>query len=53
VNSFKVEHKKYHLKQLQKCLEKCRLNGINLNRKKCAFCVNSGVMLGHIVCHDG
>jgi len=42
--------KKDHLEQLQKCLEKCRLNGINLNPEKCAFCVN---LLGHIVCHDG
>jgi hypothetical protein len=31
----------------------CRNNGINLNPKKCAFCVNSGVLLGHIVCEDG
>jgi hypothetical protein len=45
--------KKDHLKQLQKCLQKCRLNGISLNLKKCAFYVNLGVLLGHIVCHDG
>ncbi len=44
--------KKDHLEQLPKCLEKCRLNGISLNPEKCAFCVNSGVLLRHIVCHD-
>jgi hypothetical protein len=44
--------KKDHLEQLPKCLEKCRLNGISLNLKKCAFCVNSGVLLNHIVCPD-
>jgi hypothetical protein len=42
-----------HLGQLQKCLEECRRNGINFNPKKCAFCVNSSVLLGHIVCSDG
>jgi hypothetical protein len=45
--------KKDHLIQLQKCLEECRQNGISLNLEKCAFCVNSGVLLGHIVCNDG
>jgi hypothetical protein len=34
-------------------LEKCRRNGISLNPEKCAFHVNSGVLLGHIVCNDG
>jgi len=54
LNDFSVYgDKKDHLEQLQKCLEKCRLNGINLNLEKCAFCVNLGVLLGHIVCHDG
>jgi hypothetical protein len=28
------------------------LNGISLNPTKCAFCVNLGVLLGHIACHD-
>jgi hypothetical protein len=46
-------NKKDHLKKLQKCLEECKLNGISFNVKKCAFCVNSGVLLGHIMCHDG
>ncbi len=45
--------KKDHLEQLQKCLEECRLNEISLNLEKGAFCVNLGVLLGHIVCHDG
>jgi hypothetical protein len=31
----------------------CRNNGINFNPEKCAFCVNLGVLLGHIVCEDG
>jgi hypothetical protein len=29
------------------------LNGISHNPKKCAFCVNSRVLFGHIICHDG
>ncbi len=41
------------MKKLQKKLEECRLNGISFNLGKCAFCVNLGVLLGHIVCHDG
>jgi hypothetical protein len=45
--------KKDHMRQLCKCLKKCRLNGINLNLEKCAFYVNLGVLLGHIACHDG
>jgi hypothetical protein len=45
--------KKDHIKQLQKCLEECRLNDISLNLEKCAFCENSETLLGHIVCHDG
>jgi hypothetical protein len=31
----------------------CRNNGISLNLEKYAFCVNSGVLLGHIVYKDG
>jgi hypothetical protein len=45
--------KRDHLGQLQKCLEKCRWNGISLNLEKCAFYVNSGVLLGHIIYSDG
>jgi hypothetical protein len=45
--------KKDHLGQLQKCLEDYKRNGISLNLEKCSFCVNLGVLLGHIVCSDG
>jgi hypothetical protein len=41
--------KKDHLGRLQKCLEECRRNGISLNLEKCAFCADSGVLLGHII----
>jgi hypothetical protein len=44
---------KDHLKQVHKCLEECRVNGISLNLEKYAFRVNLKVLLGHIVCHDG
>jgi len=33
-------------------LKDYQLNGISLNTEKCAFCVNLGVLLGHIMCHD-
>jgi hypothetical protein len=45
--------KKDHLGQLPKCLEECRRNGVSLCLEKCAFCVNLGVLLGHIVRSDG
>jgi hypothetical protein len=45
--------KKDHLGQLRKCLEECRWNDISFNFKKCAFCVDSSVLLGHIICNDG
>jgi hypothetical protein len=45
--------KKDHFDQLQKCLEYCKQNGISQHPKKCAFYVNLGVILGHIVCSDG
>jgi hypothetical protein len=41
-----------HLDQLYKCLEECRINSINLNLRKCAFCVTSRVFLSHIVCSE-
>ncbi len=44
--------KKDHLGQLQKCLKDCRWNVISFNSKKCALCVNSSVLLGHIVYSD-
>jgi hypothetical protein len=34
-------------------MTQCRNNGIKFNPKKIAFCVNLGVLLGHIVCEDG
>jgi len=34
-------------------MTQCKNNGINLNPKKCVFCVNFGILLGHIVCEDG
>jgi hypothetical protein len=40
------------LEQLQKCFEDYKLNGISLNLEKCAFCVNLGILLGHIMCDD-
>jgi hypothetical protein len=41
------------LNDLKKCITQCRNNGISLNPEKCAFCVNLGMLLGHIVCEDG
>jgi len=41
-------NKKFHLEQLQKCLEECRLNGISLNLKKCSFCVNLGILTHNV-----
>jgi len=34
-------------------MTQCLNNGISFNPKKCAFCVNSWVLLGHVVCEDG
>jgi hypothetical protein len=45
--------KEEHLNHLKKCMTQCRNNGISLNAKKCAFCVNFKILLGHIVCEDG
>jgi hypothetical protein len=45
--------KEKHLNHLKKCMIRCRNNGINFNPEKCAFCVNLGVLLGHIVYEDG
>jgi hypothetical protein len=46
-------HKEELLNHLKKCMTQCRNNGINFNPKKCATCVNFGVLLRHIVCEDG
>ena len=45
--------KKNHIENLEKCLIKCRENGVSLNPKKCYFCVDSGRLLGHVVCKEG
>ncbi len=41
------------MNHLKKCMTQCKSNGISPNPKKCAFCVNFGIILGHIVCEDG
>ena len=45
--------KEDHIENLEKCLIKCRENGVSLNPEKCYFCVNSGRLLGHVVCKEG
>jgi hypothetical protein len=45
--------KEDHFNHFKKCMTQCKNNGITFNPKKCAFCVNSRVLLGHIVCEDG
>jgi hypothetical protein len=45
-------HKEEDLNHLKKCMIQCKNNGINFNFKKCAFCVNFRILLGHIVCED-
>ncbi|KAL3701345.1 hypothetical protein R1sor_019367 [Riccia sorocarpa] len=42
-----------HLQQLEKALIKCLENQISLNPEKCVFWVQSGVLLGHIICSEG
>ncbi|KAL3684568.1 hypothetical protein R1sor_002590 [Riccia sorocarpa] len=42
-----------HLQQLEKALIKCLENQICLNPEKCVFWVQSGVLLGHIICSEG
>ena len=45
--------KEDRIENLEKCLIKCRENGVSLNPEKCNFCVNSGKLLGHVVCREG
>ena len=45
--------KEDHIEHLEKCLIKCREDGVSLNPEKCYFCVNSGRLLGHVVCKEG
>jgi len=42
-----------HLEKLKKCFLKCKMYGINLNPKKCAFMVCFGTILGFIVSKEG
>ena len=42
-----------HLEHLTLCLEKCQSSRLSLNPMKCAFCVKSGMLLGHIVSANG
>ena len=42
-------NKEDHIEHLEKCLIKCRKNGVSLNPKKCYFCLNSRRILGHLV----
>ena len=34
-------------------LERCRQYQISLNLNKCIFCAPFGILLVHVVCHDG
>ena len=42
-----------HIESLCMMLGCCHLYHIVLNSKKCFFCTPFGVLLGHVVCHDG
>ena len=42
-----------HIENLCMMLERCRQYQIALNLRKCIFCAPFGVLLGHVVCHDG
>jgi hypothetical protein len=54
LNDFNVYgQQEEHLNHLKKCTTQCKNNGISFIPKKCAFCVISKVLLGHIVCEDG
>ena len=46
-------NKAMHLQHLTLCLEKCQSSRLSLNPMKCAFCVKSGMLLGHIVLAEG
>ena len=41
------------IEHLEKCLIRCRENGVSLNPEKCYFCVNFGRLLGNVVCKEG
>jgi len=42
-----------HLMKLKLCFQKCKEYRINLNPRKCAFMVFSGLILGSIVSTEG
>ena len=42
-----------HIKSLRMMLACCRQYQIMLNSNKCIFCAPFGVLLGHVVCHNG
>jgi hypothetical protein len=42
-----------HIHHLRKVFERCRLNNVFRNPKKCLFFVTQGKLLGHIVCNEG
>ena len=42
-----------HIESLHMMLEHCHQYHNALNSKKCIFCAPFGVLLGHVVCHDG
>ena len=44
---------KDHIGSLRMMLEHCRQYQISLNLKKCIFYAPFGILLGHVVCHDG
>ena len=42
-----------NIESLEMMLEQCHRYQISLKLKKCIFCAHFGIMLGHVVCHDG
>ena len=42
-----------HIENLCMMLDRFRQYHIALNSKKCIFCAPFGVLLSHIICHDG
>ena len=44
---------KDHIESLRMMLERCQQYHNYLNLKKCIYCAHFGIMLGHVVCHNG
>ena len=42
-----------HIESMRLMLDRCCQYRIMLNSKKCIFCAPIGVLLGHVICHDG